>query len=162
LAAKTTLIPLDITHQVLAGPEVMTLLSGGYKGPKPKLADSAVRHLFLEIVTFFAQTYEREFAMNTGPPLHDPIAVAAAFQPHMFDDNDGERYEIYVVRDGDDSVLDHRRNVSNVGQCGRTIARLSPKGKPGIRIPRTLQVPEFWEMIDFALAEAEKKSPLRF
>lgn len=100
--------------------------------------------------------------MGGGPPLHDPIAVAAAFQPSMFDDNEGERYDVYVVRDGDDSLSDHSRNKSNVGQCGRTIARLSPKGEPGIRIPRTLKVQEFWKMIDFALAEAEAASPLKF
>ena len=100
--------------------------------------------------------------MDTGPPLHDPIAVAAVFQPGMFDDNDGERYDLYVVRDGDDSLLDHRRNVSNVGQCGRTVAQLLPKGRAGIRIPRTLRIAEFWQMVNFALAKAEEASPLTF
>jgi uridine nucleosidase len=159
LAAKTTLIPLDITHQALATEEVIKMLRYGNHGQgKP----TAIRHLFFEILTFFASTYEREFSMDTGPPLHDPLAVAAALCPLLFDDNDGERYEVYVVKDGDDSLLDHRRTVSNVGQCGRTIVRLLEKGQPGIRIPRTLKTAEFWHMIDLSLAQSEETSPLTF
>jgi uridine nucleosidase len=110
-----------------------------------------VRRLFLEIITFFAATYEQKFGMTGGPPLHDPVAVAAVFAPEMFDDLDGERYEVYVVREGDDSVLDHSRKQSNVGQCGRTILKLLPEGSAGVRVPRTLQIPEFWHLINLAI-----------
>jgi uridine nucleosidase len=159
LAAKTTLIPLDITHQALATGEIIRMLRFGGKGEdKP----TAIRHLFFEILTFFASTYEREFSMDTGPPLHDPLAVVAALCPSLFDDNDGERYDVYVVTDGDDSLLDHRRTVSNVGQCGRTVVRLLEKGQAGVRIPRTLKIPEFWHMIDLSLALSEETSPLTF
>jgi uridine nucleosidase len=162
LAAKTTLIPLDVTHQVLGNKAVLELLSNNYAGPDDKLADSAVRHLFLEIMMFFARTYETEFGMSEGPPLHDPIAVAATFAPEMFDDQGGERFEVHVVKAGDDNVFEHERNKKSVGQCGRTIARMLPKGKAGVRIPRTLKVPEFWEMINFSLDEADKASSLTF
>jgi len=160
LASKTTLIPLDLTHQVLANKEIMKMIRLGWQSERPE--GTAIRHLFLEVVTFFGSTYEREFAMDSGPPLHDPIAVVAALAPSLFDDNGGERYEIYVVRDGDDSLLDHRRTVNNVGQCGRTIVRLLGKGEGGIRIPRALDVAEFWHMIDLSLEESEKSSPLTF
>jgi uridine nucleosidase len=159
LAAKTTLITLDITHQALATDEIIKMLRFGDQGHgKP----TAIRHLFFEILTFFASTYEREFSMGTGPPLHDPLAVAAALCPSIFDDNDGERYDVYVVKDGDDSLLDHSRTVNNVGQCGRTIARLLAKGEAGVRIPRTFKIPEFWHMIDLSLAQSEETSPLTF
>jgi uridine nucleosidase len=153
------LIPLDITHQALATDEVIKMLRFGKQGQgKP----TAIRHLFYEILTFFASTYEREFAMDTGPPLHDPLAVAAVLCPLIFDDNGGERYEVYVVKDGDDSLLDHSRTVHNVGQCGRTVVRLLDKSAAGVRIPRTLKIPEFWHMIDLSLAQSEETSPLTF
>ncbi|KIW01089.1 uncharacterized protein PV09_07376 [Verruconis gallopava] len=162
LAAKTTLIPLDVTHQVLGNREVIKILSNNYSGPANKLAESAVRHLFLEIMMFFASTYEREFAMSEGPPLHDPIAVAAAFAPQMFDDNDGERFEVFVVKSGGETPFQSGRNTENVGQCGRTIARMVRKGESGVRIPRSLRVGDFWAMIELALREADKLSPLTF
>lgn len=164
LASKTTLIPLDLTHQVLGNESVMHALRHGYDSPASKTAQatSPLRHLFLEIITFFASTYAREFAMTNGPPLHDPIAVAAVFAPEIFDDNQGERYEVYVVRDGDDSLLEHERGKGYVGQCGRTCVRLVEKGEGGVRIPRSLEVGVFWQMIDLALGRAEGSVGVRF
>jgi uridine nucleosidase len=153
------MIPLDVTHQVLANEEVLRLLHIGKS--EEKFDKSSLRALFLEILTFFAATYKREFGMDTGPPLHDPLAVAAALSPALFDDNGGERYDVYVIREGDDSIEDHRRNVHNVGQCGRTIVQLLEREKAGTRIPRTLRIAEFWHLIDLSLELAESRSPLR-
>jgi uridine nucleosidase len=94
--------------------------------------------------------------------LHDPIAVAAAFAPDIFDDNDGERFEVFVVKAGDEARFDHKRKMASVDQCGRTIARMVPQGSPGVRIPRSLQIPEFWELINFALEKADMESFLEF
>jgi uridine nucleosidase len=162
LASKTTLIPLDLTHQVLGNEEVLKLLRHGAQADKAQSASpSTVRQLFLEIISYFAATYEKKYAMTDGPPLHDPVAVAAVFAPEMFDDLDGERFEIYVVRDGDDSASDHRRRAGREGQCGRTVLKMLPKGVAGVRVPRTLNVGEFWHLIDLALqsvpAQDEKK-----
>ena len=161
LAAKTTLIPLDVTHQVLGNADVQKLLSNEYAGTD-KFSASPVRHLFLEILTFFAQTYEREFAMSDGPPLHDPIAVAAAYAPEMFDDNGGERFEVFIVTSGEEQIFEHQRITKGIGQCGRTVARMVPKGHPGVRIPRSLQVTEFWQMVHLALASADAVSSMTF
>jgi uridine nucleosidase len=161
LAAKTTLIPLDITHQVLGDENVLRLLSKNHTG-NDKLAESPIRHLFLEIMTFFAHTYEREFGMSDGPPLHDPIAVAVAFAPGMFDDNDGERFEVFVIRAGDERLFDNERQVDEIGQCGRTVAKMVASGQAGVRIPRTLRIPEFWNLIDLALDAADQVSNLTF
>jgi uridine nucleosidase len=170
LTPKTTLIPLDLTHQVLGNKDVMHALRHGYKSlqglhsglDSNALPTSPIRHLFLEILAFFASTYAREFAMNDGPPLHDPIAVAAIFAPELFNDNQGERYEVYVVRDGDDSLLAHARGAGHVGQCGRTCVRLVEKGQGGVKIPRSLAAEVFWQMIDLALGAAEKSSKMSF
>jgi uridine nucleosidase len=96
-----------------------------------------------------------------SPPLHDPLAVAAALYPALFDDNDGERYAVHVVRDGDDAVVPRsQRSAESVGQCGRTVARMVGKvrnGVEGVRIPRTLRVEVFWWLVEFALEEAERR-----
>lgn len=159
LASKTTLIPLDVTHQVLANEEMLDLLRlRPVEDSKGEVSN--LRTLFLEILTFFTQTYEREFGMNKGPPLHDPVAVAAALYPAMFDDNDGERFIVHVITDGDDSQDDHARNVHNVGQCGRTMVKMLRKGEGGVRIPRSLDILRFWGLVGMALDEAEKMATI--
>jgi len=156
LTLKTTLLPLDITHQVLATPQVLSLVKHGHR--RPQYPNTNVRSLFHDLLTFFAQTYNIEFSMPS-PPLHDPLAVAAALYPALFDDNDGERYAVHVVRDGDDTVVPRsRRSAESVGQCGRTLVRMMGKvrdGVEGVRIPRTLRVEVFWWLVEFALEEAE-------
>jgi uridine nucleosidase len=159
LAPKTTLLPLDITHQVLATPEILSMVKHGHgQSQNPKTCNANVRPLFYDILTFFAQTYNAEFSMSS-PPLHDPLAVAAALCPALFDDNDGERYTVHVVRGRDDVVVPRtRRSAESVGQCGRTVAKMVGKignGAEGVRIPRTLRVEVFWWLIEFALEEAE-------
>lgn len=88
LAAKTTLIPLDITHQFLATHEVRQALLFGHDTShhQERITQSVsnVRQLFSEIVQFFAKTYAEVFNFTMGPPTHDPLAVFAAFLPNLF------------------------------------------------------------------------------
>ncbi|GAB7357991.1 hypothetical protein MBLNU230_g0158t1 [Neophaeotheca triangularis] len=153
LSAKTTLIPLDLTHQFLATPAVQQLL---LRGPKANLSfdqPSEVRRLFMEILTFFAGTYASVFGITAGPPLHDPLAVFAAIAPGLLDDSGGERYNVDVVLEGEHGSSAHVR--SGVSQCGRTIATRLSHGLPGVRIPRALQTEELWAIIEKCLASAE-------
>jgi uridine nucleosidase len=150
------LIPLDLTHQVLGDAEVLNLIRHGEQN-HDQSSSNTVRELFYEIMTFFASTYDKQFGMSIGPPLHDPLAVAAVFTPELFDDLGGERFSVYVVREGDDSIEDHTRHRKNIGQCGRTIARLLKKGEEGVRIPRTLNVEAFWLLINNALQNASRE-----
>jgi len=161
LTSKITLLPLDITHQVLATPQILSLVKHGHnKSPNNQTPNSSVRPLFHDLLTFFAHTYNAEFAMPS-PPLHDPLAVAAALCPALFDDNDGERYTVHVVKGEDDIIVPRTwRSSESMGQCGRTVARMVGKvgdGVEGVRIPRTLKVEMFWWLIEFALEEAEKR-----
>ncbi len=73
LNKKITLIPLDITHLVLATKEVQELLLRGRSGKEK----STLRTMLVELLTFFAATYRDVFGVTEGPPLHDPLAVAA-------------------------------------------------------------------------------------
>jgi uridine nucleosidase len=88
LSAKTTLIPLDLTHQFLATHEIRQgLLFGTSANPPCEMTMaqmSNVRRLYYEIVSFFAKTYDEVFGLKAGPPTHDPLAVFAAFRGEMF------------------------------------------------------------------------------
>jgi len=149
LAAKTTLIPLDLTHQVLADKEIQeTLLQP--PGRTLDLPENPlnIRRLFYEILVFFAHTYSEVFGLKDGPPLHDPIAVAVLLNhlgsPCLFDDHEGERWHVQVVTDGLHSERDEER-----GQLGRTVITEAEKG--GVRIPRGMNVTQFWVLIEFCL-----------
>lgn len=60
LAAKTTLIPLDLTHLVLATNEVQELLLYGPGGQKTAdgKGKTDLRTMLVELLNFFAQTYK--------------------------------------------------------------------------------------------------------
>lgn len=57
LAAKTTLIPLDLTHLVLATKEVQELLLYGKNDEKVGRGKSQLRVMLVELLNFFANTY---------------------------------------------------------------------------------------------------------
>lgn len=65
LAAKTTLISLDLTHQCLATGAVRELLLHGKDG-KGKGEPSRLRRMNEEILAHFAGSYEQFFDMSTG------------------------------------------------------------------------------------------------
>jgi len=158
LARRATLVPLDVTHQVLATAAVARVVRGeGAQG-----AASRLRALFGEILAFFAHTYECEFGMVDGPPLHDPLAVAAALCPALFDDNGGERFEVCVVKGDGKGAGGCEGGNGRQGECGRTVVRMLEKGAEGVRIPRTLDIDAFWCLIDLALGVAEGRGGMDF
>lgn len=58
LAAKTTLIPLDLTHLVLATKDVQDDLLYGKDGEREGGGKTKLRTMLVELLTFFAQTYK--------------------------------------------------------------------------------------------------------
>lgn len=152
LSSKTTLVPLDLTHQMLATPAICEGLMHGFMQQEGTDEVTVVRMLFNQILTFFAKTYADVFGLTEGPPLHDPLAVAACFAPDLFTDNGGERFSVSVVTDGDHGNGELARNSS---QCGRTLVTLLPPGEAGVRIPRSLDSLTIWRIIDLALYRAE-------
>jgi uridine nucleosidase len=62
VAKKTTLVPLDLSHQVLASDEVRELLLHGPEG-KDK---TTLREMLVELLYFFAETYAYVYLL---PPL---------------------------------------------------------------------------------------------
>ncbi|GAB7353081.1 hypothetical protein MBLNU459_g3627t1 [Dothideomycetes sp. NU459] len=153
LNKKTTLVPLDLTHQMLATPRICEELMHGFMQQEGASEVAVVRMLFNQILTFFAKTYADVFGLTEGPPLHDPLAVAACFAPDLFNDKGGERFSVSVVIDGDHGNGELARTAS---QCGRTVVEQVKSGEPGVRIPRSLDSLMIWRMIDISLWRAER------
>ena len=127
---------------------------------------SVVRQIFHALLLYFANTYDIVFGLDTGPPLHDPVAVAVllsnlnpaidsderCYPLVRFSDKDGERFVVNVVTDGQ-----HGTDPILVGQLGRTIAKSIEGGKRagGITIPRGIDVKAFWDTIMDCLRRAD-------
>jgi uridine nucleosidase len=142
LIPKTTMIPLDVTHQAYATPQIQEMLLYGTKGA------TRLRRAFHELLIFFAETYDKVFGIKEGPPLHDPLAVAAVLSNHAdfdmridFDDNGGERWDMDVTFNGPET--------------GRTVYKKSEHGM-GIRVPRSLDLDKFWRSLNECMAAADR------
>lgn len=161
LSKKAVLVPLDVTHQVLATNKVQQLI---LHGPSNSIENpSTLRIMLVELLYFFASTYASKFGLTEGPPLHDPLAVAAVldgiveFEIPFFDyqvekgEKEVERYRVEVVVDGT-----HANSVAGETEMGRTIATLLPKGEEGVKIPRGLDVERFWAVLEECLEAADE------
>lgn len=161
LAAKTTLIPLDVSHQVLANKDVIKLLNYGKRDTSSDDAKpSVLRTMLVELLCFFAETYDKVFGLSDGPPLHDPLAVAAIFEGTeyampLYDNEEGqqdrhERFNVTVITEGT-----HAEALNGKTETGRTIATLLPPGQEGVKIPRSLNVQNFWRVLEDCLDKAD-------
>ena len=162
LNKKTIMIPLDVTHQVLATKEVQALLLGGKFGQEK----STLRTMLVELLTFFAKTYSEVFGIVGGPPLHDPLAVAAVLdgvvgeEIPFYDFETGkqgmrERFEVRILTDGS------HEDAAGGAQTGRTVAKLLPAGQEGVKIPRGLETRRFWSMLESCLGRADEVNRTR-
>ena len=161
LAAKTTLIPLDVSHQVLASKDILHLLHYGKRGSfSNDTKPSILRDMLVELLCYFAETYATVFGLADGPPLHDPIAVAAIFEGTeyavpLYDYEEGqednhERFNVTIITEGT-----HAQALNGEKETGRTIATLLSPGRDGVKIPRSLNVPNFWRVLEDCLEKAD-------
>lgn len=155
LNKKTTLIPLDVTHLVLATKDVQSLLLNGKDGK----GKTTLRVMLVELLTFFANTYAEVFGITEGPPLHDPLAVAvvldgiADIEIPFYDFKDKgqrERYAVHVVTEGS------HEDAQAGAETGRTIVKLLPGGEEGVKIPRGLNIGRFWNVLEDSLEKADE------
>lgn len=141
LTPKTSLITLDLTHQVCATTEIrdMLLFSTNKQEPPTRL-----RRMFYELLMFFARTYEEVFGLKDGPPLHDPLAIAIVLASvdgdfrSLFDDTKHERWKVEIITEGE--------------QAGRT--QIVPAAE-GVYIPRSVDLQQFWNTIEDCMARAD-------
>ncbi|KAL4871561.1 hypothetical protein BDV12DRAFT_163972 [Aspergillus spectabilis] len=164
LTPKTFLMTLDLTHQVLASRDVQTRILHG--DGDPSVPPTVLRQMLYELLLFFASTYETEFGLTTGPPLHDPLAVAAIIstlnpefasthpnQTLKFDNRNGERFAVTVVTDGL-----HGKDIALVGQLGRSVVSNHPSG---VCIPRGVDLEAFWSIILDCIRRADALNATR-
>ncbi|KAF4999261.1 hypothetical protein FDECE_11555 [Fusarium decemcellulare] len=167
IAAKTTVVPLDLSHQVLATPEVREMLLYGPDGDKTGSGKTTLRRMLVELLYFFAQTYafSDTFGITAGPPLHDPLAVAAVLigtddeipffewdAKHSEPPEHNERFEVTVITEG---TFEEAKEGK---QTGRTLAKLLPPGEEGVRIPRGVDIAKFWQVIEECIERADAKN----
>jgi len=160
LARKTTLIPLDVTHLVLATKDVQELLLRGKDGKR----ESRVRRMLVELLTFFAATYDEVFGLSDGPPLHDPLAVAVVLDGvvgveipfYDFKEGDEKRKESFDVRVVTEGT--HEDAQKGVTDTGRTVVRLLAEGEGGVKIPRGLDISRFWMVLEECLERVDEAS----
>ncbi|KYK55591.1 hypothetical protein DCS_07554 [Drechmeria coniospora] len=163
IARKTTVVPLDLSHQVLATDEVRDLLLYGQGGEKSGVGKSTLRTMLVELLYFFAKTYVDVFGITAGPPLHDPIAVAAVLigtgdeipffewdASKSLSPRHDERFEVTVVTEGS---FDEAKSGGK--QTGRTLAKPLPVGSEGVRIPRGMDVTKFWQVMEECIGRAD-------
>ena len=174
LAGKTTLIPLDVSHLVLTTAEVQDLILFGWEEVekeggvaeevRARGGKTELRRMLVELLMFFAKTYSDVFGITEGPPLHDPLAVAAVLTgvgdqheiPFCDCDPAGEpglqrreRFEVSVVTEG--TYEDARAGA----RTGQITAKLLPPGEEGVRVPRNLDIPLFWKVLEECVSRAD-------
>ena len=152
LAAKTTLITLDLTHQVLATSLVQEMILNSptpdpqSTPPPTEIEPLTLRPMLHDLLTFFATTYAHVYGITAGPPLHDPLAVAVVLdeigaESVRFDDSQ-QRYTVNV-------------DTGMGEQAGRTVIRRASGGGGGVRIPRHLDIGRFWNVVEQCIVRAE-------
>lgn len=70
---KLTMVGLDLTHQALATPDVVSAIAAVGTGPA---------RFVVELLDFFGQTY-KDVQGFEHPPVHDPCAVALVIDPSV-------------------------------------------------------------------------------
>lgn len=128
----------------------------------PATEPTVLRRILHALLVFFANTYNTAFGLSTGPPLHDPLAVAVilsnlnpAFakkhpgQALKFHDKGGERFGITIHTDGL-----HGEDLTVTGQLGRSIAAAAEEH--GVAVPRGVDVKAFWDMILDCIKRADE------
>jgi inosine-uridine nucleoside N-ribohydrolase len=82
-----TIVPLDLTHQICATPEVQDRIAA---------LGTPLATAVLGLLRFFESTYRDVFGMS-HPPVHDPATIAWLIDPGLFG---GDRRHVAIETDG--------------------------------------------------------------
>lgn len=141
LTPKTVLIPLDLTHQALASDEIQRLLLDD----KDKTQSTRLRRMFNDLLMFFQKTYKEVFGLTEGPPLHDALAVAVLLAS-------ASETDVRIPFGSDDQQRWHLSVVLAGVEAGRTVIK---PALGGVFIPKSLDLPKFWEVLNHCMTLAD-------
>ena len=139
--ALITLIPIDVTHSVLATTKVVDKLNKENKFEK----------LVIKLLYFFKETYEHVFNFE-APPVHDPVAAYYIVHPEEFEEKQEQ------------AVVETQGKYTGGSIC---INRYPKVGKwcdtnefKEVNVCRKVNVDKFWEDVIEHLHVLSKQSPL--
>ena len=102
--------------------------------------------MLIDLLKFFAATYEREFNFKSGPPLHDPLAVAFVAMPESFTTTN-----VRVDIETTSPLCAGQTVVDFWSQTGRS---------PNVTLATAVKVDKFWQLMCSAWKTANENSPL--
>jgi inosine-uridine nucleoside N-ribohydrolase len=137
-----TMVPLDVTHRALVTPAVLATL--GLADPAARAA-SPLRAALADVLLYFASTYAAEFGF-AHPPLHDPLAVFAAFAPASV-----TKTRVRIDVETASPLCAGQTVVDGRGQTGRP---------PNAWLVTDADFDAFWGALGGALGRAADVSPL--
>jgi purine nucleosidase len=124
-----TMVGLDLTHQALATPEVVDRI---------RALDTEVSRMVTTLLDFYGASYHRAGGMDSGPPVHDPCAVARVAAPGLI------------------AVQDAFVTVETKGEwtTGMTVTDFrGTLGRPvNAQVATVLEVEGFWNLVIGSLA----------
>jgi inosine-uridine nucleoside N-ribohydrolase len=123
-----TMVPLEVTHRAAASDEVIERIAR---------LGTPVAQVSVELLRFFAETYERVFGFP-HPPVHDPCAVAWLIDPAMV-----ETRRMHVGIETGAELCDGRTVCDVHG-----VTRRTPNADVGV----DLDLDRFWDLMLDALA----------
>jgi inosine-uridine nucleoside N-ribohydrolase len=133
------LIPLEVTHTVLADEQVMEVL---------QRIHSPFGSLMVGLLTYYGERYREAFGFR-APPLHDPVAVAAVFGAALGKFSIEHHHVDVELHEG--SLCYGKVVVDVWGHTGRP---------PNVYVALAVDTAWFWsEMLD-AIKRANDASPL--
>uniref|UniRef100_A0A6B2LA08 Inosine/uridine-preferring nucleoside hydrolase domain-containing protein n=1 Tax=Arcella intermedia TaxID=1963864 RepID=A0A6B2LA08_9EUKA len=121
---KIVLIPLEVTHTCLVTEAILDRI---------KAMQSPFSRLLVSLLTFFAETYQKTFNFSS-PPLHDPLAVAYAIDPSLFETL-FTRVDIEV-----ESKLSKGQTVCDIYLMGKKELR-------NVHLATKVDVNKFWDLM---------------
>ncbi|KAG0633270.1 Inosine/uridine-preferring nucleoside hydrolase domain-containing protein [Tuber brumale] len=144
LSGRITLVPLDLTHTVLATSDVLaTLMTTSH--PTTKL-----RKMLHDLLTFFSKTYADVFNITAGPPLHDPLAVAATIPGNEIE-WDMEEVQVEVVCHGEQIG----QTIKTPRDQGEELGKGGAKPVAWVKVPRSVTVDSFWKVMMSCVEKAD-------
>ena len=139
--ALITLIPIDVTHSVLATTKVVDKLN----------KENKFENLVIKLLHFFKETYEHVFNFE-APPVHDPVAAYYIVHPEEFEEKQEQ------------AVVETQGKYTGGSIC---INRYPKVGKwcdtnefKEVNVCRKVNVDKFWEDVIEHLHVLSKQSPL--